>query len=159
MVDATYEEAMEKAKVKRVVVAALGTLPAGARRSILADLMVELDEPGPHHPRGRNGGVVMPIVSGPPLPEPRPPAKRKRVANGGPSSRTRKRPGRQKTGPSKGDTICAALKGKPQMPIADLAALVYPEEQDAKHKVRAALFSLKKLGRVKNVATGRWEAA
>jgi hypothetical protein len=45
------------------------------------------------------------------------------------------------------------------MPIAEIAKAAYPGVDDARHKVRAALFALKRQGRVRNVGTGLWEVA
>ena len=44
------------------------------------------------------------------------------------------------------------------MPIADLAKPAYPGEEDATHKVRAILWSLKQQGRAKPSEPGKWEA-
>jgi hypothetical protein len=59
---------------------------------------------------------------------------------------------------AKAEAVWNALLAHPRMPIADLAAAAYPGEEDAQHKVRAAIFALKSKGRLKNVGVGQWEA-
>jgi hypothetical protein len=46
------------------------------------------------------------------------------------------------------------------MSILDLTRLVYPNEEkaaDATHRIRAILWSLKRQGRARNPAPGKWE--
>jgi hypothetical protein len=54
-------------------------------------------------------------------------------------------------------TVVKTLRKHPQLSISKLTEIVYPGEKDARNKVRAILFALKRQGRIKNVGTGRWE--
>jgi hypothetical protein len=137
----SFETAIEKARVKRGIIEQLATLSRDAQRDVLADLLLALDEVAAENGR----------------------AKAPRRTRRGLGRGTRVKPGRPRgtvsMNGSKGktETIEATLKAHPRMSIVDIAKMAYPGEEDATHKVRAILWSLKKQGRAKNVGTGLWE--
>jgi len=134
--DATFEKASKRARAKQAVVDALAMLSREVQCEILAELILALEAPT-HDP-------VRPLPTRPPL----------RFIIRGPG-----RPkGAQNKKISKTETVWSALASNPGISIGGLADAVYPGEDDAKHKVRAALFVLKNRGRAKNVGTGQWEA-
>ena len=125
--------AMERARIKRSVVALLAPLSLDEQGTILADLLLALDEE-------TDEGEKTPT---PPLPE----EIEELFKNPQPGNGT----GRKAA-------VIAALMAAPRMPIADLAAKVYGNaNNNSKSKVRAMLWGLKKQGRIKRTGPAKWE--
>jgi hypothetical protein len=58
----------------------------------------------------------------------------------------------------KTETILAALKERPGMPIPELAAMLYGDSsRPSQGKTRALIFSLHKQERLASIGTGKWE--
>jgi hypothetical protein len=123
-------------------------LPAADRKAVLLDLAMESQpaSPSASAPKYTTAqvakvaiGVARAIKRGRPV--------RRRKANGALHDAGRT------------DTLVATLKGAPGMPVADLAAKVYPDidAESAKGRTRSLLTSLKKQGRVRNTNPGKWE--
>jgi hypothetical protein len=149
----SFEAAIRKAKVKRIIAEQLATLPTESRRDILADLLLALDDAIDAGPIAKPNGATsqVELLRAKPVQE-------QLLADtplGGAA-----RPGRPShSGSEMGrtDAVYAALKAQPRTPIAELAKLVYPDQPDASHRVRAILWSLKKQKRARNPEPGKWE--
>jgi len=150
--DAAIEKARDKARVKREIASALEKLPKDVQRDILADLVLALDDDSPIHEKSEpdkkfvamvnnvNGGrqtdighLVMTIAPGRPTGAIAP------------------------NGAGRTGAVVEMLRAHPGSTISQLAAVAYPGEKDANHKVRAILWSLKNQKRANNPEPGRWE--
>ena len=131
MVATNFQTAKEKARIKRAVLQLLASLPHGAQEDVLADIVLAYEE-------GEAGTQLelMPVHK-----------------NG---AGRRGRPVATSSA-GKTETVEATLRAHPRMPIIEIAKTAYPGEEEATHKVRAILWSLKRQGRAKNVGTGLWE--
>lgn len=147
MVGTNFDGAIRKATIKREAARLLAQLNAADRRDVLADLLLAEDEPGE---------TIMVTSAADPVglgSRPKRATRRRRAVA------SRGRPlGAKSRKTTKADAIYGTIAAHPRMPITEIARTVYPDEEDAAHKVRAALFNLKKQGRARSLGAGQWEA-
>ncbi len=136
-----FESALEKAKIKRLISDQLAPLSYAARRDVLADLMLAIDDA-----ETDDAHTVVPKANGLVRPRPRKRRGTRRVVG--------KRP-LKKVGTKK-QAIFDYLNAHPRAPIADVAEIVYGDRGET-HRVRAILWQLKTAGRVNNPEAGQWE--
>jgi hypothetical protein len=135
-------QAVRRAEAKKQVARLLAELPPEDRRGVLLDLLAG-DEPAGVIERTRVSTV---------------PRETQRSRRGRPVRRAKANGAAPDAGRT--DTLLAALKASPRLPVVQLAAKVYPELDDktARGRTRSLLSALKDQGRVKNPETGHWEA-
>jgi hypothetical protein len=143
----SLQTARDKALVKQAILKQLATLPRVAQEDVLADIVLTYEDTDTTRAAS-----------------PEPDATANGASRSNPAMQTtwrlkmKKKRGRPlQRGNGKTAAVEATLKAHPGMSIADLAKVVYPDETDAEHRIRAILWSLKKQGRARNVETGKWE--
>jgi hypothetical protein len=145
MLSNNFEAAREKARVKQAILTQLETLPRAAQEDVLADIVLGYEDEQPEATTIR------------------PPSLARRGARGAAGKRKGVRENRPTRGRPRGEAgsktslVEEALRAKPRTPIGELAKAIYPGEENASHRIRAILWSLKRQGRANNAAPGEWE--
>ncbi len=145
----SFQTARDKARVKQAILRELSTLPRPAQEDVLADIVLTYEDDG-QAGDGQVGLAFVEVKSIETFPA-SPPASRK-------SWKVKSKRGRPtEHGSGRTAAVEAALRTNPGITIAGLTKLVYPDEEDASHRIRAILWSLKKQGRANNPQPGKWE--
>ncbi|MBI3071422.1 MAG: hypothetical protein HYY84_04760 [Deltaproteobacteria bacterium] len=147
---AAIDTARLRKKTRTEIARLLARLASVDRCAVLSDLLVEEETP-----------PTMPSVAAPALATPLAPQSAKRGRPPKPKVVTAEADSVDgPTGAKMGrtDTLLAVLRTRPGMPIRELAAEVYGDDDKLnQNKTRSLLASLKKNTKVKNSGVGHWE--